>query len=81
MPTGHATPYNLHSWTRYLASHPDKGFAAYILQGLTNGFHIGFDRQSSLRRSRGNLVSTTSNAGVVDEYVESERLAGRFIGP
>ena len=81
MPVGRATPYKLQSWAQYLASHPDKGFAAYILQGLANGFHIGFDRKCLLRPSHGNLSSTSSNPEVVVKYVEAERRAGRFVGP
>ncbi len=53
----------------------------YILQGLTNGFHIGFDRSCSLRQSHGNLHSASSNVRVVDDYIQAERDAGQFIGP
>ena len=42
---------------------------------------MGFDCQSSLHQSHGNLSSTSSNSVVVDEYVEAGRHAGRFVGP
>ena len=28
-----------------LSDHPDKAYVEYILQGISNGFRIGFDRR------------------------------------
>lgn len=43
----------LHSyWNR----HPDPSFATYILRGLKDGFHIGFDQSSCSR-----LISVSRN--------------------
>ena len=67
---------------RYLSTHPDKEFVAYILQGINNGFHIGFDRKSSeLRQAKGNMSSTRLNPTAVDSYVEAEKHEGRLVGP
>lgn len=82
IPTTISTPLKLKAWARYLSVHPDQQFAAYILQGLTNGFHIGFDRQcTKLRQARGNMSSTKLNPAAVDLYVETEKAEGRLIGP
>ena len=61
---------------------PDKEFVTYILQGINNGFHIGFDRKSSkLRQAKGNMNSTRLNLTAVDSYVEAEKQEGRLVGP
>lgn len=61
---------------------PDKEFVTYILQGINNGFHIGFDRKSSkLRQAKGNMNSTRLNLTAVDSYVEAEKHEGRLVGP
>ena len=39
---GVATPLRLEAWARALAAHPDQAFARYILDGLREGFRIGF---------------------------------------
>ena len=65
----------------YLASHPDATYAAYLLDGLTNGFRIGFHRQSSQLSSRGsNHPSATVNQNQVDERIAAELAAGRLLG-
>ena len=38
------TPLQVEVWEAGLAAHPDRQFAEYILQGLRQGFRIGFDR-------------------------------------
>ena len=40
------SPLVLSAWERALANHPDPDFRSFILQGLTHGFHIGFDRHA-----------------------------------
>ena len=34
------------AWERALANHSDKVFTRYILTGISQGFHIGFDGRS-----------------------------------
>ena len=56
----------------------------YILQGLADGFHTGFDRQSTkLRQAKGNMSSTKLNPSALDLYtVCGDRKAeGSLIGP
>ena len=65
-----------------MATHPDREFATYILQGISQGFHIGFNRQAvALRQAQGNMRSIASNPTVVADYLLKERQAGRLSGP
>ena len=46
------TPGKLEVWQKELEDHPDKAFSHYILQGLEQGFRVGFDYTSNLLRSK-----------------------------
>ena len=37
------TPLRWSAWERELASHPDRKFRSYIVEGVREGFHVGFD--------------------------------------
>lgn len=77
-----ATPLNSQAWCQALADHPDRQFVAYILAGLRHGFHIGVDRSKALRSSaEGNLPSVRQHPALVLQHLETERAAGRLIGP
>lgn len=76
------SPVHLANWTPFLASHPDGAFAAYIQAGLTNGFHIGFDRHACrLRSAKRNHPSALANPPAVQDFIFSEQEAGRLVGP
>ena len=66
-------------WQRGLANHPDSAFTAYILQGIIEGFRIGFNRAHSLRPSKKNMSSARANPQVVMKYIEEEVQAGRLL--
>ena len=66
-------------WWGYLAKHPDQRFAQYILQGLSEGFRIGFDRTHQTRPSAGNMISANVNKLVVSAYLASETRCGRLL--
>ena len=54
------TPLVHQQWTIVLAAHPDREFATYILQGIEQGFGIGFDHaQKSCRPVMSNMLSAT----------------------
>ena len=82
------------SWPRYcssvrvdllrpfLASHPDQSYAAYIVDGLRDGFHIGFNySHAQLRPCRHNHPSCRANPGIISERLSAELAAGRLLGP
>ena len=74
--------FHLHSWLYYyLRSHPDQDFAGFILQGLLDGFHIGYLAASVLSRpSTSNHSSSAANLPVISAYISQEASAGRMVG-
>ena len=77
------TPLIASEWASNLAFHPDPRFAAYIIEGISNGFRIGFARAAyaSLSSSRRNMRSAYDNSSVVDDYIATELEKGRLLGP
>ena len=80
LPPADATPLIAPRWEKLLATHPDRAFVAYVVNGLCNGFDIGFrgDRVS-LRAS--NLRSSTEHSDFVDSHLLSSVAAGHTAGP
>ena len=76
-----ATPLNPDAWAEALASHPDRTFARYIVDGLSHGFRIGFQRGSPLSSARDNLSSAALHPGIIREYIRKECNLGRMLGP
>ena len=76
------TPLLPRRWEEMLCQHPDQSLAAYIVSGLSNGFHIGYQGD---RRSGGsvpaNMLSAVRTPMPVEQYLLSEVLAGRISGP
>ena len=68
------TPLHVGIWEQCLASHPDKQFAQYIVQGLHKGFRIGFDASR-------NMPSTSEQHDIVSKYLQEEIAEGRILGP
>ena len=76
------TPLLPHQWENELSQHPDQRLVSYVVSGLTNGFHIGYQRKGCSRMSaRMNMLSASQNPGPVQQYLSSEREAGRIAGP
>ena len=67
------TPLQLPVWRKYLADHPDVAFRDYILEGIQEGFRVGYDYQShKCYPATGNLKSARENAEVVEAYIAKE---------
>ena len=76
------TPLKLEAWGEALSNHPDYGFVHYILEGLHNGFRIGFDYTScTTTPTKGNMLSAAQHADVINEYLKKECAEGRILGP
>ena len=75
------TPLHVGIWEQCLASHPDKQFAQYIVQGLHKGFRIGFDASSPLKAASRNMPSTSEQHDIVSKYLQEEIAEGRILGP
>ena len=71
----------MRAWHDGLREHPDQYFAGYVLDGLRNGFRIGFDHTAPLRSARRNMPSAAEHPEVIDNYVNGERADGRILGP
>ena len=74
------TPLRLETWARDLRHQPDQQFARYILRGIQQGFHVGFNCQTvACRSAKRNMISAEQNPEVVNRYLRTEREAGRVI--
>ena len=73
------TPPRLQAWEEALVRHPDREFVEYLLQGIQEGFCIGFNYQEHVcKPAAGNMKSASENPGMVEEYLANEREAGRL---
>ena len=65
-----------------LADYHDQAAAAYILNGLRDGFCIGFEALSvSFRSLSSNMHLTFDQPSVIDAYLQNEVSCGRVAGP
>lgn len=75
-----STPLRPKAWASLLENHPDTDFVTYILQGLCQGFRIGFNGASSNpthRRVR-NMRSAYEHPEVVEQLAVSAELPGEW---
>ncbi len=72
------TPLIVEAWEAALQAHPDKAFSNYIINGTTNGFRIGFQREAPLRQAQ---INMGSDPEVVTAYLGKELALGRMLGP
>ena len=76
------TPLTPRRWEQVLAKHPDRRFARYIVNGLRDGFRIGFQHDKAhCRPATTNMQSAFMYPELVVAYLESEQLANRIVGP
>ena len=59
-------------WEEQLKSHPDSRFVSLLLQGLANGFNIGFNPTLPRRSAKTNLMSALDHPEIVSAYIEEE---------
>ena len=73
------TPLKLDAWKRVLSCHPDKPYVDHILQGIGEGFRVGFEHsRHTCTPSHGNMLSTSENPDVVEEYLQKELSEGNI---
>jgi hypothetical protein len=76
------TPLVKAEWAKELSNHPDQKYAQYLLQGITEGFRVGFRYGDSVCRSaESNMQSAQQNPEVVDSYLAKEVQLGRVVAP
>ena len=67
---------------KYLSSHPDSRFTQYIVQGIKEGFRIGFNYQTHhCFPAKSNLLSARQHPEVIRDYLLRECSIGRVVGP
>jgi len=65
-----------------LGSHPNKHLVQFMLEGICNGFRIGFTKPpSSLKSARCNLEGAQEHPDIVTDYLSTEILLGQVAGP
>ena len=76
------TPLSAPAWHLMLQDHPNTHLVQFLLEGICNGFRIGFARSpESLKSARTNLEGAQQRPEVVTDYLSSEVGSGRVVGP
>ena len=75
-----ALPLILREWIEELKDHPDAEFRGYILNGIKNGFRIGFNRAVTCKPASSNMHSALENVGIVQEYLKKGGVPGTHPG-
>ncbi len=69
-------------WEECLAIHPDRAYVDFLVQGLREGFRIGFRHGSaSCHSAASNMQSADVQPEVIKDFLASELSAGRVLGP
>ena len=67
---------------REVSAHPDQLFVEYVLAGIHDGFHLGFNPAAvSLKSARQNMQSARLQPSVIDDYLQNEIAKGQVAGP
>ena len=76
------SPLNWRDWEAHLANHPERSLPHYVIQGIRDGFRIGFDYAShKTKKANDNMYLATERPQVVQEYLLKECREGRVVGP
>ena len=75
-------PLVLGEWERSLRTHPYGAYRDYLLNGIKEGFRVGFQYDChACSRSKSNMVSASKNPKVVEDYLTNEIRLWRVISP
>ncbi len=76
------TPLCLAAWEFWLSPHPDRAYAQYLTNGISQGFRIGFAHTTqTCHPARSNHPSAFEHPEVVSKALATEVAKGRLIGP
>ena len=65
-----------------MSNHPDRPLAEYVIQGIRDGFRIGFNHVTQRTKRVGqNMQSAMEHPEVIQDYLLSECREGRIVGP
>ena len=66
----HRHPIETVSMGASLAGHPDRDFVQFLLRGIDQGFHLGFDGAvHQVKGAQKNMQSALDNPKPVEEYL------------
>ncbi len=73
-------PLKVEEWQKALAAYPEREFVKYVINGVSHGFRIGFDRRkvAPVSTSR-NMPSTFQHPEPVRQYLATELNANRIV--
>ena len=75
------TPLNIRAWEAELRAHLDRKYIQFLLEGIQQGFRIGFDYSNhSCSSVSSNMKSASVHPESIDKYIREEVEAGRIIG-
>ena len=75
------TPLKVDQFAWELRHHPNRQVCNFVLDGLRNGFKLGFQPTLSLKSAKKNKSSAYQQPLVIDEYLAHEVPWGRVVGP
>ena len=82
LPPYKVSPIRVEKIHQEVLTHPDQSFVTYVLDGLQNGFRVGFNPASvSLKSATRNMPSTNLLPSVIDDYLRTELAKGRVADP
>ena len=82
LPPYKVSPIRVAKLRQEVLTHPDQSFVNYVLDGLQNGFRVGFNPASvSLKSATQNMPSASLQPSVIDDYLHTELAKGRVAGP
>ena len=74
-------PLNASEFARELTAHPQPQQVSYVLNGLRNGFRLGFRPLRKLSSARKNKLSAFQHPKIIDDYLANEVAFHRVAGP
>ena len=80
-PVSAVSPLLVEQFSRDLRNHPNPQLVAFILDGLRNGFKLGFNHSQKLKSAKHNKPSAYEYPAVIDEYLANKVSLGRVAGP
>lgn len=80
-PVDLVTPLSASQFAAELRNHPDHSLVAFVIEGITHGFRLGFSPSQQLKSATHNKQSALQHGRVIDNYLALEVKHRRVAGP